>query len=585
MTIKNKLRLGFSFLFLLAFICCGLSIYYLNRLSDDAKNILKDNYKTVQYMKNIGVAIDAARGALNKEEIKVIEDNLVKQEHNITEHGEQQFTDSLRSKYEQLKLLNNDPVKTRLLRSDIQKLLYGIMQLNMSAIERKDAITRETANKATLLVAFTGSFLFLVAFSFVVNFPGYIANPIRELTERIKEVSKRNYHQQLNFRSNDEFGELGHAFNTMTRKLDEYEHSNLASILFEKKRIETIINSMHDAIIGLDEKSFVIFANEVACTMIGLPEDKLNGKYAPDITLENDLLRNLLVNDQIKMKIYADNRESYYTKEVLSVMSKDKVIGKVIILKNITEFQQLDEAKTNFIATISHELKTPISSIKMSLKLLEDERIGEVNGEQRQLLENIDEDARRLLQITGELLDMAQVETGKLQLNFGSTHPKNIVDYAVKALKTTAEQKQVTINVQCDENLPDVQADLDKTTWVLINLLSNAIKYSHEKSVVDLDVKIYKADEIEFSVRDHGRGIDQRYLARIFDRYFKVPGASGEQTGTGLGLAIAKDFIEAQAGKIGVESEIGDGSRFYFTLKRIGNEGKKDGKSLKVKGK
>jgi len=585
MTIKNKLRLGFSFLFLLAFICCGLSIYYLNRLSDDAKNILKDNYKTVQYMKNIGVAIDAARGALNKEEIKVIEDNLVKQEHNITEHGEQQLTDSLRSKYIQLKLFGNDAAKTLQLRSEIKRLVYSIMQINMNTIEHKDAITKATASKATLLVAFVGSFLFLVAFSFVVNFPGYIANPIKELTERIKEVSKRNYHQQLNFKSNDEFGELGHAFNTMTRKLDEYEHSNLASILFEKKRIETIINSMHDAIIGLDEKSFVIFANEVACTMIGLPEDKLNGKYAPDIALENDLLRNLLVNDQIKMKIYADNRESYYTKEVLSVMSKDKVIGKVIILKNITEFQQLDEAKTNFIATISHELKTPISSIKMSLKLLEDERIGEVNGEQRQLLENIDEDARRLLQITGELLDMAQVETGKLQLNFGSTHPKNIVDYAVKALKTTAEQKQVTINVQCDENLPDVQADLDKTTWVLINLLSNAIKYSHEKSAVDLDVKIYKADEIEFSVRDHGRGIDQRYLARIFDRYFKVPGASGEQTGTGLGLAIAKDFIEAQAGKIGVESEIGDGSRFYFTLKRIGNEGKKDGKSLKVKGK
>jgi signal transduction histidine kinase len=254
----------------------------------------------------------------------------------------------------------------------------------------------------------------------------------------------------------------------------------------------------------------------------------------------------------------------------------------VIILKNITEYQQLDDAKTNFIATISHELKTPISSIKMSLKLLEDDRIGDVNPEQRQLLENIDEDARRLLQITGELLDMAQVETGKLQLNFGSTHPRNIVDYTVKALKTTAEQKQVTINVQCAENLPDVQADLDKTTWVLINLLSNAIKYSHEKSTVDLVVKIYKADEIEFSVQDHGRGIDQKYLSRIFDRYFKVPGATTEQTGTGLGLAIAKDFIEAQAGKIGVESEIGEGSRFYFTLKRMGNEVK--GERQKAKG-
>ena len=357
----------------------------------------------------------------------------------------------------------------------------------------------------------------------------------------------------------------------MTYKLDEYENSNLASILFEKKRIETIINSMHDAILGLDEKSVIIFANDVACTLIGMPEASLTGRYAPDIAMENDLLRNLLMTDQHKMKIYADNRESYYTKEVLAVTSKEKVIGSVIILKNITEFQQLDEAKTNFIATISHELKTPISSIKMSLKLLEDNRIGEMNIEQKQLLENIEEDARRLLLITGELLDMAQVETGKLQLNFGSTHPRNIVDYTVKALKITADQKHVSINVQCDEKLPEVHADLDKTTWVLINLLSNAIKYSHDKSVVDLIVKKSKNHEIEFSVRDHGQGIDQKYLSRIFERYFKVPGATIDQTGTGLGLAIAKDFIEAQAGKIGVESEMGEGSRFYFTLKQMGN--------------
>jgi len=570
MTIKNKLRIGISFLFLLALICCGLSIYYLNRLSADAKNILKDNYETVKFAKNMGVAVDASPAELGTQQAKILEENLVKQEHNITERGEKELTDSLRSQFEALKAIHGDVATAARLHPEIKRLLYSIMQLNMNAVERKYKTAEATSGEATLLVAFVGSFLFLVAFSFVVNFPGYIANPIKELTERIKEVSNRNYHQQLNFKSNDEFGELGQAFNTMTTKLDEYEHSNLASILFEKRRIETIINSMHDAIIGLDEKSFIIFANEVACTLIGMPEEKLTGRSAPEISHENDLLRNLLVNDQQRMKIFADGRESYYTKDVLAVTSKDKVIGKVIILKNITEFQQLNDAKTNFIATISHELKTPISSIKMSLKLLEDDRIGAVNPEQRQLLENIEEDARRLLQITGELLDMAQVETGKLQLNFGKTHPGNIVDYAVKALKTTADQKQVSINVQCDQNLPDVQADLDKTTWVLVNLLSNAIKYSHEKSVVDLSVKIYKADEIEFSVQDHGRGIDQRYLSRIFDRYFKVPGATTGQTGTGLGLAIAKDFIEAQAGKIGVESEIGEGSRFYFTLKRFG---------------
>ncbi len=569
MTIKNKLRAGFSFLFVLAFISCGLSIYFLNRLSADASDILQENYKSVQYTKNIDAVLDMGGNGLSQDQITIIDRNLTRQEHNITEPGERQLTQALRNNFTKLKALNGNPFQEKQLFAETKKNIYAIMQLNMTGVERKYATATATANHAKLLVAFIASFLFLVAFSFVVNFPGYIANPIKELTGRIKEVSNRNYQQQLYFKSNDEFGELAGAFNNMTAKLNEYESSNLASLLFEKKRIETIINSMHDAILGLDEKSFIIFANEVACTLIGMPEAKLIGRYAPDIALENDLLRNLLVNDQSKMKIYADDRESHFNKEVLSVTSKEKIIGSVIILKNITEFQQLDEAKTNFIATISHELKTPISSIKMSLKLLEDDRIGSVNTEQRQLIENIDEDARRLLQITGELLDMAQVETGKLQLNFGSTHPKNIVDYAVKALKTTADQKQVAINVQCSENLPDVQADLDKTTWVLINLLSNAIKYSYEKSVVDLVVKANKTDEIEFSVRDRGRGIDQRYLSRIFERYFKVPSAGSEQTGTGLGLAIAKDFIEAQAGKIGVESEPGEGSRFYFTLKSI----------------
>ncbi len=567
MTIKNKLRAGFGFLFLLAIVCSGLSIYFLNRLSADSSVILKDNHETIVYMRNIAVAIDQSNGQLNSDQVQAVESNLVKQEHNITEPGEQQATDSLRSKYEQLKLLGGDLAKQAYLRTELRALLFRIMKLNMDAEEHKNAVAKATAQSATILVALIGSFLFLVAFTFIINFPGYVANPLRELTERIKEISRRNYHQRLDFKSNDEFGELAEAFNNMTFQLNEYESSNLANIMFEKRRIETIINSMRDGIIGLNEKSYIIFVNTVACTLIGIPEENLIGRYAPDVALENDLFRNLMVADQKKIKIYADNRESYFSKQTQSVVSKDRVIGKVIILNNITEYQQLDEAKTNFIATISHELKTPISSIKMSLKLLEDERVGKINDEQKQLLGNIEDDSRRLLQITGELLDMAQVETGKLNLNFGSTHPKNIVDYAVKAVKFTADQRQVSINVQYDDNLPQVYADLDKTTWVLINLLSNAIKYSHEKSTVDLTIKKVKGD-VEFSVKDHGQGIETKYLSRIFERYFKVPGSKAEQTGTGLGLAIAKDFIEAQSGKIGVESDLGEGSRFYFTLKK-----------------
>lgn len=564
MNIKNKLRLGIGFLFLTALISSGLADYYLTRLSNDSKAILKDNYRSLVYAKNIEQALDYPKTVAAATKMQTIDKNVYQEEHNVTEPGEGQLADSLRSAFETYKRLA-DPQAIGEQSIKIRGLLYKIMQLNMTAIERKNKVAAGTADGAIIIVSLIGSLCFLIAFSFVVNFPGYIANPVKELMQGIKEISNKNYNKRLVFPAKDEFGDLAEAFNQMAAKLDEYEHSNLASILFEKRRIETIINSMTDGIVGIDDKQFIIFANKVACTLIGMPEEMLTGQYAPNIALENDLLRNMLFVDQSKMKIFADGRESYFTKDVLEVTNDYKVIGKVIILKNITDLQQLNDAKTTFIATISHELKTPLSSIRMSLKLLEDERVGGVNNEQKQLLQNIDADTHRLLQITAELLDSAQVETGKINLNFGSTHPKNIVSYAVKAIRSLADQKEITIAVDCPDSLPHVMADLDKTTWVLINLLSNAVKYSPEKATINLNVK-KQGNAIEFSVKDSGQGIDPKYVARIFERYFRIPGAEADKTGTGLGLAIAKDFIEAQGGHIGVESEAGEGSRFYFTL-------------------
>lgn len=566
MSIKNKLRIGIGFLFLMALLCSGLAAYYLNRLSVDSKAILKDNYRSLVYAKNMGQVLDD-RAIPTAGQLRTIDTNLTFEEHNITEVGEQQLADSLRADLELLKVSLHNGAAVEQIKAKMKPLLYAITQVNMNAIERKNKVAEGTANNAAIVVAFIGSLCFLIAFSFIINFPGYIANPIRQLTQGIKEIADKNYQKRLVFESNDEFGDLAEAFNQMARKLNDYENSNLASIMFEKKRIEAIINSVQDAILGLDENMVIVFANDVACTLIGKTEEQLIGEYGPDVALENDLVRNMLVTDEHKMKIFANDKESYFSKESVDVVNEGNVIGKVIILKNITEFQQLDEAKTNFIATISHELKTPISSIKMSLKLLEDARVGEVNTEQKQLLQNIEDDTRRLLTITTELLDMAQVETGKINLNFGNTHPQNIVSYAIQAVKFIADQKHITINVDCNDALPQVQADLDKTTWVLINLLSNAIKYSSTGSTIELTVKKHHKDMLEFSVQDHGQGIEDRYLSRIFERYFKVPGAGPDKTGTGLGLAIAKDFIEAQGGKIGVESTEGEGSRFYYTLK------------------
>jgi signal transduction histidine kinase len=304
----------------------------------------------------------------------------------------------------------------------------------------------------------------------------------------------------------------------------------------------------------------------VAETLLGLKEKEIIGMYAPDIALKNDLMRILLVsdNEQKELKIYADSKESYFNKDVFSVTNGEIMIGQVVVLRNITPFHELNEAKTNFIATVSHELKTPIASIKMSASLLTNEKIGLFNDDQKELIHSIVDDADRLLKITGELLNMSQVETGNIQLKLQPVTPALFIETALHTIQFQAQQKGISLQIDNYQTLPNVIADQEKTSWVLINLLTNAIKYSPEKGIIHLGCFI-NASQLEIFVQDFGRGIEEKYLPKIFDRYFKVPGTH-ERIGTGLGLAISKEFIEAQQGQLKVSSSFGEGSRFTLSL-------------------
>jgi signal transduction histidine kinase len=179
------------------------------------------------------------------------------------------------------------------------------------------------------------------------------------------------------------------------------------------------------------------------------------------------------------------------------------------------------------------------------------------------LIDSIKDDSERLLKITGELLELAQVETGNIQLNMEKSNPYEIVNYAIEAVKVQAEQKQIDLQIDLEKELPNVKADSEKTSWVLINFLTNAIRYSSENSKITVKLKT-ENNQIVFQVTDTGKGIDKQYKAKVFDKYFQIPGS--HKSGTGLGLAISKEFIEAQNGAIGVESELGLGSTFFFKL-------------------
>lgn len=559
--LKTKLTLGLVFLFIVILAFGILGIFYINRLSKDARLIIKDNHATLAYCNNMLKALEGLPGDTSA--LGRFEKNLQLQEKNETEPGEKEATQVVRQHFNALKSDVNDSSDYKLIRQSI----YRIQDLNQLAMANKNTRASATAENATFWLTIIVTALTIVAFTFIVNFPGIISEPLQALAEGISAIANKNYSKRIYLKQNDEFGELAGAFNSMAEKLDEYEHSNLSQILFEKTRIETIINQMKDGIIGFNEKGHVLFMNAVAENLFGLKEKDILGQYNADIAIRNDLMRTLLKDREKKeLKIYADGKESFFIKDPITVTNGEQVMGEVIVLRNITPFHELDEAKTNFIATVSHELKTPMSSIKMSTRLLLDERVGPLNSEQQELAKSIDDDVDRLLKITGELLNMAQVETGNLQLKLQQTTPQQIVLTAQQAVQTQATQRNIHIHYQVPEGLPSIQADAEKTSWVLINLLTNAIKYSHENAIIEVTVQ-QQHKRVVFSVTDYGRGIEEKYLSRVFDRYFKVPG-SIEKAGTGLGLAISKEFIEAQGGEIWVKSSYGEGSEFSFSLPR-----------------
>ncbi|WP_292010299.1 ATP-binding protein [Chryseobacterium sp.] len=568
MKLKTKLTLGVGLLFLLIVLLSVIGSVYINKLKSDTEKILIANYNSLEFSQNMLLALDKI-GTDSAVAIKDFQKNNLLQEKNLTESGEKEATLNLNLHFKSY-LQQPTPEKEKLIREDLVK----IMSLNMKSIERKSDIAIITAENATFWIVSLGTVCFLIAFVLLFNLPQTIAEPINQLTFSIKQIAEKNYNERVHFKGSEEFNDLAHSFNVMAEKLQEYESSTLSKQLMDKKRIETLVNNMHDAVIGLDENHFIYMINNEALKITNLHKEEIIGKTAHEVAVNNDLIRELLKNidhpDQEPLKIVTENKENYFEQDIIPINivktgeKEKKYIGKVILLRNITPFKELDFAKTNFIATISHELKTPIAAIKMGVQLLGNQKFGALNNQQQELLKSINEDGQRLLDITGELLNLSQVETGNIRLNIEKCSPKEIVQTAIKNVEKLAEQKNISINAQylADENC-FIGADSGKTIWVMNNFLSNAIKHSFQDESIEIKTE-KEGSYIRFSITDTGSGIDEKYHRQIFDRYFQVPGE--HQNGTGLGLAISKNFIEKQNGEIGVESSPNQGSTFYFKL-------------------
>jgi signal transduction histidine kinase len=266
-----------------------------------------------------------------------------------------------------------------------------------------------------------------------------------------------------------------------------------------------------------------------------------------------------------------EDKQEFFAKEIVSVYDskstfKRKFLGHIIMLKDVTSFKKSDEAKTNFIAVVSHELKTPLSAMNMSLMLLQDERLGSLNEEQTKLASSMKKEVQRLIKMVTELLDLSKVETGTIDLEKKLVSPELLIEYSTAPVEIQLKEKDIIILRNVSKDLPEIFVDPEKISWVLINFLSNAVRYSPPGGKITVGVVINE-NFMEFSVSDEGPGIEPENLSKVFNKFVQIAtNGKKNKSGLGLGLAISKEVIDAHEGEIAVSSEIGKGSNFYFRI-------------------
>ena len=405
-----------------------------------------------------------------------------------------------------------------------------------------------------------------------------ILKPLNKFVEGAKILSGGNLNFQLDLKTGDELQIVADAFNLMAGKLSvsfqrlEKEKDILTS---ERNRIDSVLSAIVDGIIALDFNKNIIFTNKTAENMTGYTQNELNSKPI------DQLIHLYAGGEEILPKTYCSpsfnhlvtliGREGKQTKINLSTSKIDSGVatnlGCLLILHDISKEEELEKMKLDFVSMASHELKTPLTSIIGYLSVFMNENRGKMANEEFDLLEKSLISAQQLLTLVQNILSVSKIERDQLVITPQALDYQPVVMKAVDDLANLAKQKNISLTLHnFEQELPKVSADPIRINEVVTNLVANAINYTNPGGKVDVFFKITPTD-VTTVVSDNGIGIPKDAIPYLFNKFFRVSSTMQHAAkGTGLGLYIAKSIVSRMGGKIWVESEVGKGSKFYFTL-------------------
>ncbi len=600
--LRQKMLVGFGGLLLIIVLLGVRSVMQVTDLGSAIQAILRENYRSVIACQEMKESIERMDdGALFillgyrgegtdaiASNIPAFEKALNAEMNNITLPGEGARSARLHDLYTRYKSMALTMEDESLGRRERERIYFaGLMPLfhrikaaadeissmnqqNMYQASRQAKMKAASARSEMYALLLLGAVLALV---YMLLIGKWILQPIRRLKGSVDEIRRGNLDLVVKSDSHDEIGHLSEAFNEMTASLREFRRSDEARLIRLQRSVQQVFRSLPNpvAVVGLDGR--VEMATEAAGKIFGLkPDVHLEDLHFPWM---NDLYKRVVSEDlqPVREKSvpvvqhFYDAEEHYFRPMAAPVLDNFKqATGVILILNDVTEQIEQDEMKRSFISTVSHQLKTPLTSIRMALHLLLEEKVGSVNPKQGDLLIAAKEDSERLNGIIESLLDINRIESGKAVPELLKVSPYRIVAEAVESFRNAARSRGVDLVSNLTGDLPDILADTRQIGYVFANLISNALKYTPSGGSITISAEIIE-DRVWFLVTDTGRGIPEQYLSAVFDRFFRVPGQEG-LPGTGLGLSIVKEIVEAHGGVVRVKSREGKGSTFIFSLKR-----------------
>jgi len=605
LSLRQKLLLGFGGLLLIMLIGGLQSIIQFRHLGRAIDVILMENYRSVVACQDMKEALERMNSGvlfiflgypqLGNEQIKkneaAFEKALDIELHNITLPGEGEKSTALQALFARyqdrihdLQLQSKAGGARRVYFDEILPLFHqvkntadDILQMNQQNMNEANNRARKDASAAQKRMSLFVLCGILVAIAFIIFVGKWILNPIHRLILSAEAIRDGNLDLVVKVDSRDEIGRLSEAFNDMAASLRAFRRSDQAKLARTREAAQETFSRLPDAAAIVDLDGKVEISTQAAKKLFGLTA----GTLVQDVPIGHlcRLFHKIIdqaalesIEEENTFQLFVNGEERYFRATAAPMTDHDgHLTGVLLIMKDVTEQRHVNEMKRGVIATVSHELKTPLTSIRMAIHLLLEEKVGILTEKQTELLLAAREDSDRLHQILQNLLDISRIESGRLQMDYQETYAQSLVLDAVEPFRRTAQDGGIELKIQLSDNLPKVSADVTQISHVFSNLLSNALRFTAPGGSITVSA-IPEDQMVRFSVTDTGSGIPHQFMQRIFEQFFRAPDQKSE-TGAGLGLAIAKQIVEAHGGNIDAASEEGKGTSFSFTLRRTDYSG------------